>query len=216
MQTVDTVPDAIWYFSKNSHQFMKDVHWPDGNERCLRCGAAQVRDLKKQGLWKCYRQHRSPTFTLRTGTVFEDSRVPLDKWLTATWLIIICKNRFSSYEIGRRIGVTQKTASSMQHRIRLAMQANGLPVTELGGEFENGETMPQSSPLTKEQFESRPEFERFKTIVRDGLTISKSELDYMVRQAKRNSPRLGNPNAPGRKARVHGRMSSILYLPFYG
>jgi transposase-like protein len=94
--------------------------------------------LAKARVWKCYAKHERPTFTLKTGTIFEDSPIQLEKWLTAAWLIISCKNGISSYEIHRGIGVTQKTAWFMLHRIRLAMQETGF--NKLAGVVEADET----------------------------------------------------------------------------
>lgn len=70
-------------------------------------------------MWKCYAKHPRPTFTLKTGTIFEDSPISLEKWLPCAWLVINCKNGVSSYEISRDLGVTQKTAWFILHRIRL-------------------------------------------------------------------------------------------------
>ncbi len=75
----------------------------------------------------CHKQ-----FSAKTGTIFEESPVPLDKWLTAVWLVVNCKNGISSYEIMRDLGVTQKTAWFMLHRIRLALRDGSW--TKLGGE----------------------------------------------------------------------------------
>lgn len=83
---------------------------------------------------KCYEGHRKPTFSLKTGTIFEDSPIPLEKWLVAAWLLIGCKNGVSSYEIHRGLGLTQKTAWFMLHRIRLAMRDAGF--NKLAGEVE--------------------------------------------------------------------------------
>jgi transposase-like protein len=89
-------------------------------------------------VWKCYTGHEKPTFSLKTGTIFEDSPIPLEKWLVAAWLIVSCKNGISSYELHRGLKVTQKTAWFMNHRIRLAMQDAGF--NKLGGEVEVDET----------------------------------------------------------------------------
>ena len=79
-----------------------------------------------------------PQFTLKVGTVFEDSPIPLEKWLPTLWLIVNCKNGISSYEVGRALGVTQKSAWFMLHRLRLAMQTGSL--MKLEGEVEVDET----------------------------------------------------------------------------
>jgi transposase-like protein len=114
------------------------LRWPDGVVKCPRCGAEKLTYLTKQRVWKCYAKHPSPTFTLKTGTIFEDSPIGLEKWLPAAWLIVGAKNGISSYEIHRGLGVTQKTAWFMLHRIRLAMQDGGFNM--LAGEIEVDET----------------------------------------------------------------------------
>lgn len=87
--------------------------------------------LEKYNRWHCREKHDAPQFTLKTGTIFEDSPIGLDKWLTAMWLVVNCKNGVSSYEIGRDLKVTQKSAWFMDHRIRLALQ--GKSTVKLGG-----------------------------------------------------------------------------------
>jgi transposase-like protein len=140
METPDTLRDAIIWFADFDHcrQFMMELRWSDGVVKCPQCGSEKVTWLAKQRVWKCYTGHLRPTFSLKTGTIFEDSPIPLEKWLTAAWLIISCKNGISSYEIHRGLGVTQKTAWFMLHRIRLAMQEGGF--NKLGGEVEIDET----------------------------------------------------------------------------
>lgn len=140
MASPDTLRDAIIWFADFEHcrQFMVELRWPDGVVKCPHCGAEKVTWLAKARVWKCYAKHEKPTFTLKTGTIFEDSPIPLEKWLTAAWLIISCKNGISSYELHRGLKVTQKTAWFMLHRIRLAMQDGGF--SKLGGEVEIDET----------------------------------------------------------------------------
>jgi len=117
---------------------MVELRWPDGVVKCPHCGSDNVTWLAKARVWKCYAKHPRPTFTLKTGTIFEDSPIPLEKWLAAAWLIISCKNGISSYEVHRGLGVTQKTAWFMLHRIRLAMQESGFE--KLPGPVEADET----------------------------------------------------------------------------
>ena len=140
MEIPDTLRDAIIWFSDFEHcrQFMMSLRWADGIVKCPQCGSDHVTYLSKNRIWKCYAKHERPTFSLKTGTIFEDSPIPLEKWLTAAWLIISCKNGISSYETHRGLGVTQKTAWFMLHRIRLAMQEGGF--NKLGGEVEIDET----------------------------------------------------------------------------
>jgi transposase-like protein len=94
--------------------------------------------MTKTRRWKCYGKHPRPQFTLKVGTIFEDSAIPLEKWLPTVWLLANCKNGISSYELARALGVTQKTAWFMLHRVRLAMRT-GL-FSKMGGEVEVDET----------------------------------------------------------------------------
>ena len=114
------------------------MRWPDGKVRCPRCDSENVTYLAKARLFKCYSKHPQAKFSLKVGTVFEDSPIGLDKWLSAIWLIANAKNGISSYEIHRGLGVTQKTAWFMLHRIRLAMQNKSL--SKLSGHIEVDET----------------------------------------------------------------------------
>src|SRR5258708_2012746 len=140
METPDTLRDAIIWFAEFEHcrQFMIELRWPDGNVKCPRCGLDKVFYITKERAWKCYGKHDHAKFSLKTGTIFEDSPIALEKWLPAVWLIVTCKNGISSYELHRGINVTQKTAWFMLHRIRLAMQSGTF--NKLGGNVEVDET----------------------------------------------------------------------------
>ena len=128
-----TLQQAIQRFGsyENCKAFMVALRWQDGKVVCPRCGAEKVTYLEKARVWKCYAKHPKPTFTLKTGTIFEDSPIPLEKWLPAVWLLVNCKNGISSYELSRDLGVTQKSAWFMLHRIRLAMQTGSF--IKIGG-----------------------------------------------------------------------------------
>jgi transposase-like protein len=140
METPDTLREAIIWFDDFEHcrQFMLELRWPDGNVKCPRCGSDRIFWIAKERVWKCYGKHDHVKFSLKTGTIFEDSPIGLDKWLPATWLVINCKNGISSYELHRDLKVTQKTGWFMLHRIRLAMQSGTF--NKLGGEIEVDET----------------------------------------------------------------------------
>lgn len=140
MEGFKTLQDAIIHFAdfENCKKVMVQLRWPDGVVRCPRCGAEKVTFLAKARVWKCYAKHASPTFTLKTGTIFEDSPVGLDKWLPALWLVVNCKNGISSCELARDLGVTQKTAWFMAHRLRFALTDGGSGL--LSGEVEADET----------------------------------------------------------------------------
>src|ERR1700677_543875 len=140
--TPTTLQDAIRYFSDfdNCQRSMIDMRWPDGVVRCPYCNSEKVVFLPSGRVWKCYTKHPRRKFSLKVGTIFEDSAIGLDKWFTAMWLIANCKNGISSYEIARDIGVTQKTGWFMLHRIRLAMQTGSFEKFGAGGPVEADET----------------------------------------------------------------------------
>jgi transposase-like protein len=128
-----TLQQAIIYFADadNCLAFMVNLRWPNGIVECPTCGREGAVYLKNQRKWQCKSVHPKRQFSVKVGTIFEDSALPLDKWLVALWMIANCKNGVSSYEIGRALGVTQKSAWFMLHRIRLAMQNRSL--LQLGG-----------------------------------------------------------------------------------
>lgn len=143
MKGPQTLQQAIQFFSdyENCRQFMIAVRWADGKVRCPYCDSEKVTYLAKARLYRCYGDHPKQKFSLKIGTVFEDSPIPLEKWLPATWMLSNCRNGVSSYEIHRALGVTQKSAWFMMHRIRLAMQTGTF--RKLGGpgsEVESDET----------------------------------------------------------------------------
>jgi transposase-like protein len=96
METPNTLRDAMIWFADFEHcrQFMIELRWQDGVVKCPRCGSDNVTYLEKARVWKCYTKHPSPTFTLKTGTIFEDSPIGLEKWLPAAWLIVGAKKRY--------------------------------------------------------------------------------------------------------------------------
>jgi transposase-like protein len=128
-----TLQDAIIYFKDfdNCRRFMTAVRWLDDVVRCPYCGSERVTYLEKARVYKCNDKHAKAKFSLKVGTVFEDSPIPLEKWLPAVWMLCNDKNGVSSYEIHRALGVTQKSAWFMLHRIRLAMQSGSF--TKIGG-----------------------------------------------------------------------------------
>src|SRR3989442_7757294 len=139
MESPRTLQDAIVHFKsyENCRQFMMQLRWPDG-VRCPHCGSDHVTYLENARIWKCYGKHDKPRFSLKTGTIFEDSPISLDKWLAAVWLLVNCKNGISSYAIGRDLGVTQKSTWFMAHRIRFALHTGSFE--KLAGEIEADET----------------------------------------------------------------------------
>ncbi|MGB9113321.1 MAG: IS1595 family transposase [Acidimicrobiales bacterium] len=115
--------EAIRYFSDEDRafEFFKQLRWPDGEVACPRCGEMDPYFLSTRHIWKCRGCRKQ--FSLKVGTIFEDSPIALDKWLPAVWLIANSKNSISSHELARALQVTQKTAWFMLHRIRFAMES---------------------------------------------------------------------------------------------
>jgi transposase-like protein len=140
MESIKTLQEAIIHFKdfENCYRMMVELRWPDGKVKCPHCGSEKVTYLAKNRVWKCYTGHPMPKFSLKTGTVFEDSPLGLDKWLPALWLVVNCKNGISSCELARDLGVTQKTAWFMAHRLRFTLKDGGFGL--LSGEVEADET----------------------------------------------------------------------------
>ncbi len=118
-----TLMEAVRYFADADRTLamMVELRWPEG-VHCPTCGRTDVRFIATRRIWECKERHPKKQFSAKVGTIFEDSPLPLDKWFVAIWSIANCKNGISSYELGRAIGVTQKSAWHMLHRIRLAME----------------------------------------------------------------------------------------------
>jgi hypothetical protein len=142
-KAIKTLQEAVIHFSKpeNCHEFMVNLRWPDGKVKCPRCGSEDVSYLPNAKVFKCFAKpaHDRAKFSLKIGTIFEDSAIGLEKWLPVMWMLANCKNGISSWEIHRAVGVTQKTAWFMLQRGRLAMQ-DDLTGGLLGGEVEVDET----------------------------------------------------------------------------
>lgn len=135
-----TLQQAILYFADtaNCREYLVARRWPNGVE-CPRCGSKNVKFSEKHNRWQCNVHHDRRQFTLKTGTIFEESPIGLDKWLLTMWQVVNCKNGVSSYEIARAIKVTQKSAWFMLHRLRDVMQ-DPQSGGKLGGEVEVDET----------------------------------------------------------------------------
>jgi transposase-like protein len=140
-KTPRTLIEAVKFFANadNCRTYMVSRRWPNG-VRCPQCGSESVYFDSSRNGWECKTRHPKRKFTLKTGTIFEDSALGLDKWLPCVWLIANAKNGISSHEIHRALGVTQKTAWFMLQRIRLAMQDDSNGGGKLGGDVEVDET----------------------------------------------------------------------------
>ena len=123
-QQPKTLQQAVKFYSdrNNALAYMTLLRWPDGVATCPTCGRNDVVFLHNQRKWQCKSVHAKRQFSAKVGTIFEDSPIPLEKWIVAVWMISNCRNGVSSYEIARAVGVTQKSAWFMLHRIRLGLQ----------------------------------------------------------------------------------------------
>lgn len=135
-----TLQEAMAYFAdpEKGHKFMVCLRWPEGKVTCPHCQSEKVSFLSTRQKWKCMNKECHKQFSAKVGTIFEDSALGYDKWFPAIWLISNCKNGISSYELASALGVTQKTAWFMLHRIRLAMQTGSFE--KMSGEVEADET----------------------------------------------------------------------------
>lgn len=136
-----TLQEAIVFFAniENCREYMTQLRWADGKVKCPTCGGEDVSWLPNAKVFKCYAKHLKNKFSLKVGTIFEDSPIALEKWLPVMWMLANSKNGVSSWEIHRSMGVTQKTAWFMLQRGRLAMQ-DELTGGSLRGEVEVDET----------------------------------------------------------------------------
>lgn len=130
MEKPKTLQSAIRHFSDEQTciETVAALRWPNGPE-CPACGHKEHYYLKTQKRWKCKECYKQ--FTVKLGTIFEDSPIPLDKWLTALWMLVNCRNGVSSYEVARALGITQKSAWFVLHRLRFALQTGS--IAKLGG-----------------------------------------------------------------------------------
>src|SRR5438105_3669354 len=134
-----TLLEAVRFFSNLdvAHAYFADMRWPNGAV-CPRCGSVEVHYMPKYRRYQCGSNHPRRQFTVKVGTIMEDSPLGLDKWAVGFWLEANAKNSISSYEVHRALGITQKSAWFMQHRIRLAMQNESM--SKLTGSVEEDET----------------------------------------------------------------------------
>ena len=131
--TPKTLLEAVQFFADYQHaqDFMVQIRWPSGQVCCPTCGGVRVRYIQTRRQWECREQHPKRRFSLKTGTIMEDSPLPLEKWLAALWMEVNCKNSISSWEAHRALGITQKSAWFMLHRVRRALKSGSF--NKMGG-----------------------------------------------------------------------------------
>ena len=187
-----TLLEAIQHFSDEQVciDAVAEMRWPDG-PICPECNTGNPYYIKTQKRWKC-RECRIQ-FSVKRGSIFEDSPISLTKWLPTMWLLVNCKNGISSYEISRDLGVTQKTAWFMLHRLRLVLKASGGMMfgSGEGGEVEVDETFVGGKAINQhkkrriEIQKARTEVPAWKAVDRyPGKTAVMGLLDRETRQVR--------------------------------
>jgi transposase-like protein len=133
----ESLQEAVVYFSDiaKAHKWAVSLRWPNGIE-CPRCGSKEHSFISTRKIWFC--KGCKKQFTVKVGSIFEDSPLGMDKWMLAVWLIVTCKNGISSYEVANHLGITQKSAWHMMHRVRKAVQSGSF--VKMSGEVEVDET----------------------------------------------------------------------------
>jgi transposase-like protein len=126
MESPKTLTEAVVYFNDpdNALNYLSAKRWPNGVE-CPYCGAKEPMFLKTRRIWKCKATDCRKQFSVKIGTVLNESPIPLDKWLMAMWMVANCRNGVSSCEMARDLGITQKSAWFLLHRIRESMVERG-------------------------------------------------------------------------------------------
>src|SRR5271163_1746294 len=140
MDVPKTLTAAIAFYANKDNAFNAavELRWPGGKALCPRCNGAKHSFIKTRRIWFCYDCKKQ--FTVKVGTVMEDSPITLDKWMAAFWALANCKNGISSHELGRMLGIHQESAWFMLQRIRLAMGGDASKIGGNGGPVEMDET----------------------------------------------------------------------------
>ncbi|MFD0849630.1 IS1595 family transposase [Sphingosinicella xenopeptidilytica] len=178
-----TLMEAVRYFSDPdvALQHMVNLRWPNG-VTCPTCGRTDARFIPTRRIWECKEKHAKRQFSAKVGTIFEDSAIPLDKWFVAIWMVANCKNGISSYELARSLGITQKSAWHMNHRIRLAMKLG--TIEKMDGEVEADESF--IGGLAKNMHPRR----RAKAITGTGGAGKTAVLGILQRSRRENPSRI--------------------------
>jgi hypothetical protein len=128
-----TLTEAVSYFSSPLQcvRFLSSRRWPDGHVACPVCGSTSVRFLATRQLWECKAKHAGVQFSVKIGTVFEDSHIPLGLWLVALWMLANSQRKISSYDLARELGITQKSAWFMLKRVAAGLHLRGVELKSM-------------------------------------------------------------------------------------
>jgi hypothetical protein len=190
-----TLVEAVRYFA-DADVTLKTIvglRWPDG-VCCPTCGRKDVRFIATRRIWECKEKHQKRQFSAKVGTIFEDSPLSLDKWFVGIWSIANCKNGISSYELHRALGITQKSAWFMLHRIRLAMKIGSFDKTSF--EYEADETF--VGGLAKNMHKDK----RKKAIKGTGGSTKTTVMGILRRKGKKGGSRVKAKVVEGTAARI--------------
>lgn len=200
--TPKTLIEAVRFFSDldRCNEYMEQIKWPDGKIICPKCNSDRIGKIQTRKMLKC--KDCKKQFSYKVGTIFEDSPIGLDKWFVAVWCITNNKNGISSYELARALGVTQKSAWHMLHRVRLAMAEGGIG-EKLTGTVEADETFVGGKAKNMHRKERARKIKGRgavgKTIVQGVLARGGKVVAGVVADAKRKTlqPNVRNVVEPG-------------------
>lgn len=207
MEQPRSLLEAVRYFADvdRTHALAVEMRWPSG-VHCPTCGRVDVRYVATRRLWECKEKHPRKQFSVKVGTIFEDSPLTLDKWFVAIWSVANCKNGISSYELGRAIGVTQKSAWHMLHRIRLAMQTGSF--TKMSGTVEADETYIGGKVSNMKLSKRRAALRGFAPNVGKAVVMGVLERPSEGRSSRVRLAHLRNANARGIQGHVRSSVEA--------
>jgi len=200
-ETPTTLLEAARYFAdvQISEDYMREIRWPKGEPVCPACQSKRIGEVATRRLLRCKDCRKQ--FSHKVGTIFEDSPLGLDKWFVAVWAVANCKNGISSHELGRAIGVTQKTAWFMNHRIRKAMETDTFQkfdgpaeadTTYVGGLAANMHKSKREKKI-KGRGDPKPRgWSAFNSLARQLAAVPKDEVDKVIAatpKRKRRKPK---------------------------
>lgn len=199
-----SLQEATVYFSNpdNCIAYLVERRWPDGVVKCPTCGRSDVAYVAGRRVWQCKTRHPKAQFSIKVGTIFEDSALGLDKWLMAMWMVANCKNGVSSWEMHRTLGITQKSAWHMLHRVRLALgESVETMMGNEGGPVEIDETYIGANPRNKHLSERRKYAKTLKNA--DGQMVANPGFQEMRGRGTRKVPVMGMVDREARRVRAN-------------